>query len=339
MEKSKRMITSVLVGTVVFGILLTGCSKKSSISGSSVKLEQGTIEENSIVIKVGDTGVKYSEVQNYCYLMKKQYEGSFGNKIWNYKVDGDTTIGDEAKEEIINMITQLKVICATAKEEEISLTNDEKDEALQKAEEIIETATQEDKEKYFLSVQGMSDIYEENALANKMFYIATDDADTEVTEEEAKQIKIQYLQVMTNGTNQNGTKIELNEKEKEEALTRAKQLQAEAKESDDFLEFAKKNTDSASTELTIGKDSTEIDSAAVTAAFSLTKDSVSDVIETDSGYYIIYCVNDNDEDATYTKREEIIKERQTKMFKEKYAKWLGDFEVNISQSFWKIFTI
>lgn len=339
MKKSKRMIAGILAGTFAFGMLLTGCSGKSSITGNKVKLDQGTIEENSIVITVGDTGVKYSEVQNYCYLMKKQYEGSFGNKIWDYTVDDSKTIGDEAKEEIINMITQLKIICATAEEENVSLTNDEKDEALQKAEEIIETATEEDKQKYFLSVQGMSDLYQENALANKMFYIATDDADTEVTDDEARQIKIQYLQVMTKGTNLNGTKIELNEKEKSEALNRAKLLQTEAKGVEDFLEFAKENTDSTSTELTIGKDSTDIDTAAVTAAFALEKGGMSEVIETDTGYYIIYCVENNDEDATYARREEIIKERQTKMFKEKYAKWLGDYEVNISQSFWKIFAI
>ena len=58
-----------------------------------------------------------------------------------------------------------------------------------------------------------------------------------------------------------------------------------------------------------------------------------------TGYYIIYCVNDNDEDATYARKEEIINERQTKMFKEKYAEWLSESKVDISNKFWDVFTI
>lgn len=339
MIRNKKMVAGIMAGCLMFGTLLTGCAGEKSGSEKRVKLEQGTIEEDSVVIGIGSIGVKYSEVRNYCYLMKQQYEGSFGNQLWNYQLKDGVTIGDEVKEEIINMITQLKVICATAKEQEVSLTGDEKDEALQKAEQTMASVNDEDKEKYLLSLQSMSEIYEENALANKMFYIATDDADTEVTDEEARQIRIQYLQIMTKGTNQNGTEINLNEAEKTEALARAEELQKEAKEADDFVELAKKNSDSAVTELVIGRDSTELDAEAVTAAFSLTKGNVSEVISTESGYYIIYCVNDNDADATYLRREEIIEERQTKMFKEKYVKWLGDYDVNISKSFWEIFEI
>lgn len=337
--RQKRWMMGLLAGCVACSFVFTGCSKGGVTKGRSVKLEQGAIEENSVVIQVGDEGVKYSEVRNYCYLMKAQYEGSFGRKLWEYSVSKDATIGDEAKEEIINMITQLKIICATAKEEKVSLTNDEKDEALQKAEEVLANASEEDKQKYFLSLQGLSDIYEENALANKMFYIATDDADTDVSEEEAKQIRIQYIQIMTQGTNQNGTTIQLNEREKQEALNRAKALQKEAKDTQDFLDLAKKNTDSTVTELIIGRDTTKLDSAVVNVAFSLQAGAVSDVVTAPDGYYIVYCVNANDEDATYARREEIIEARQTKMFKKKYAKWLKDFEVNISQSFWKVFEI
>ena len=62
------------------------------------------------------------------------------------------------------MITQLKVINATAEEEDVTLTNDERDEALQKAEDLLRSADSKDKEEYHLSLQGLSSIYEENAL-------------------------------------------------------------------------------------------------------------------------------------------------------------------------------
>lgn len=323
MRKSRRMLTRLLAGALALG-MLTGCDSKGKL-GSSVKLETGEIQESSIVMKVGDIGVKYSEVRNYCYLLKEQYEGNFGSQIWDYKLDEKGTIGDEAKEEIINMITQLKIIGATAGAEKVTLTNDEKDEALQKAEEIINASSDADRKNYYLSLQGLEKIYEENALANKMFYIATDAADTEVSDEEAKQINIAYLMVKDTAENS--------------AAQKADTLLSEAQKADDFMEFAKENTEADTIEMTIGQDCTELDEEVVKAAFSLQKGEISPVVSGKNGYYIIYCVSDYDEDATYARKEAIIEERQTSMFKKKYANWLGDFDVDISKSFWKIFDI
>ena len=138
MRRTNRIVALLLAGVMVAGSI-TGCS--GSIKKKSAKLEKGDITDSSIVITVGDQGIKYSEVKNYCYFLKNQYEGSFGEKIWSYSVGKDTTIGDEAKEEVINMVTQLKVIKAAAEEQKVKLTNDEKDEAVQKAEEMIHRNT------------------------------------------------------------------------------------------------------------------------------------------------------------------------------------------------------
>lgn len=332
MKKSKRIFSCLCAGVLVFGAL-TGCSGNGAVGGG-VRLENGEVRENSIVIRVGDTGVRYREVRNYCYLLKEQYENSFGDKIWDYELEDGSTIGDEAKEEIINMITQLKVISATAESEKVTLTNDEKDEALQKAEKLMENVTDKDKENYHLSIQALERIYEENALANKMFYISTDDADTEVSDEEARQIKISYMLIKEAGGNDAGKASG-----EGSVAKRAETLQKQAKKANDFSEFARENTEADSVEITIGRESTELDKEAVTAAFSLEKGKISPVIAGKSGYYIIYCIDTLDEDATYARKEEIIEERQTSMFKKKYAEWLGDYEVDISKAFWKVFKI
>lgn len=336
MKKNKRVLAGILAVFLMVN-LLTAC-EGDKISGG-VRLAHGEIKENSIVISVGDTGVRYSEVLGYCYLLKAQYEGNFGKKIWKYKLTDKNTIEDEAKEEIINMITQLKIISATAGEENVSLTNDERDEVLQRAEEVMESATDADKKKYHLSVQGISDIYEENALANKMFYISTDAADTEVSEEEARQVKLEFIKILTKGTTKSGAVVSLDEKEMGAARERANRLRDGAVKAETFLDFAKENSESETVEMTIGQDNTELDRSVVTAAFSMKKGSISPVIGTPDGYYILHCVDDNDEDATYAKREEIIEERQTEMFKQRYRQWLGDCQVGISKSFWEIFEI
>lgn len=194
MKKNRAWIVGVCICLAV-SVLCGGCgSDKKKSRRSNVKLETGKIKENSLVIAVGDEGVRYSEVLNYGYLLKRQYEGNFTDALWNYKLEEGKTIGEEAKQEIVNMITQLKIIKAEAKAEGVSLSGDEIDEALQKAEHVMESVTEENRTLYALSVQGLSEIYQDNILANKMFYIATDDVETDLSDElsdEEKETRIQ----------------------------------------------------------------------------------------------------------------------------------------------------
>lgn len=314
---------------------LMGCSFRSK----DAKLETGDISDNSVVMLVGGESVRFSELKDYCYFLKCQYEGSFGDGLWEYPLGTSETIGDQAKQDIVNMITQIKIIAATAREQDVTLTADEQDEALQQAEELVNSATKEDKREYSLNVQEISAIYQENALANKMFYIATDDADTSVSDEEARQISLQYLQIVTNGTDRSGNKISMDKETQAKALVRARRLRKEALETEDFLTFAGQNTDAAKVEITFGRDTDLLEQKVADAAFSMKTGEVSEVIEGDAGYYILYCVSERDEDATSRRKEEIIEKRQMDMFMEKYALWMQDQDVDINQGFWNDFSI
>lgn len=334
MQKKKMMslAAGIMLGTA---LLLSGCSKKEK----GVELETGDISENSVVMLVGDDPVRFHEIHAYCYFLKCQYEGSFGEELWEYPLGESETIGDRAKQEVVNMITQLKIISATAQAQGVELTADEKDEALRHAEELIEKASQKDVKEYSLNVQQISEIYQENALANKMFYIATDEADTNVSDEEARQVSIQCLQVMTEGINRNGMEVSMDEEAKQEALKRAERLREEAEKADDFLGFAEKNTDASQTEWMVGKDTEQLEDVVVEEALRLASGEMSQIVEGEQGYYILYCVSEQDEEATYAKKEEIIAKRQTEMFMGKYSEWMQQKKVDINQSFWNEFSI
>lgn len=337
--KKNKIAVCILYALFIASAMLSGCSKDMA-----KKLASGDTQETSVVMKVGNVGVKYSEVRNYCYLLKCQYENSFGKGLWQYKLDNGTTIGDEARQEVASLITQLKIIKKTAENMKITLTSDEKDEAVRDAEEIVNSASAEDKKSYCLSVQSMTELYSENILAEKMFYVATDDANTVVTNEEARQIDIQYIEVITNGVDRNGNNISMNAGTKREAAKKAYRLLKAAKKSKNFLEFAEENTDAESVSVTIGKDNNLFGQSTTAEALKLKKGGISGVITNKSSdgkesYIIIYCVDNNNEDATYEYKEKIIEERQTNMFKDKYAEWLKDCDVKISKSFWETFEI
>ena len=177
-----KKFRSGLCMLMAVALLASGCGHKKT-----TKVENGNISSGTVVMMVGDDQVRYSEVMAYCYFLKCQYEESFGKELWSYKLDDNETIGDQAKQEIVNMITQLKIISGVAQEQNVSLSADEQDEALRQAESLVQNAAAAVKKTYFLSVQKISGIYQENLLAEKMFYVATDDADTNVSDDEARQ--------------------------------------------------------------------------------------------------------------------------------------------------------
>ncbi len=323
---------------LLLSLAVSGCGRNGGKQQGS-NLDQGSLEKNSVVMKVGDASVRYGEVRAYCYLLKCQYEGNFGKKLWKYPLGANSSIGDEAKQEIVNVITQLKIISAAAKEEKVSLTAEEKDSAMQAASELMEKAADKDIRGYFLDQQQLTEIYEENILARKMFYIATAEVPTDIPEEEARQIAVDYIQVMTDGTDRNGRQISMDDKEKAQALKRAQRLAREAASAEDFLSFAQSNTDAPTAEITTGRDGDVLEKAALEAALSLKTGETSGVVKGEQGYYILYCQEDNAEEATYQRKEEIIQERQTNMFMDKYSQWMKDKAVNISESFWDEFAI
>ena len=339
MRKSK-MLMGVLVGVFVAGVL-AGCSDRGK-TFRGIRLENGDIKEQSVVVSIGDSGVTYSKVRNYCYILSQRYDRNFGHEVWEYPLGKEETIGDEAKEEVLNMVTQMAVIGKTAKSQKVTLGSDEKDQALQKAEELMKSASKEDKKKYCLTLQQMTEIFEENLLAEKMFYIATDEVDTDISDEEAAQRKIQYIRILTNGTTEDGVHVNLGGQEKAQALKRAEKLLQDARKGEDFLAFARQNTDGTAAEAVIGhpgQNTGELSNTAAAQAWELKKGQMSGVVSSEDGYYIIRCVEERDEDATQQRKEKLIEERQTEMFREKYGKWLGDDEIRISKSFWKIFKI
>lgn len=343
MRRSK-ILPGVLLVALAAG-LLAGCGGKDSYT-ARVRLENGEINEKSVVLSIGNTGVTYSKVRHYCYLLSCQYDKNFSHQVWDYSLGKEGTIGDQAKEEILSMVTQMAVIGRTARSKKITLTGDEKDQAVQRAEKLMEQAGEENKKKYSLSLQQMTEVLEENLLAEKMFYIATDEVGTFIPDEEALQRKVQYIRILTNGTTADGTVVNMASGEKARAKKRAERilrdLQA-AHGTEDFLAVARKNTDAQKVEDTIGtvgENTGELPDTAVIVAWELKEGQMtSSVVEAEDGFYIILCADAEDEEAMHARKEELIEQSQTEMFRRKYSKWLGDDEIRISKSFWKIFDI
>lgn len=314
-------------------LALSGCSKIKDNQEDKQKAtsvyETKDMKLGTNVMAVGEEEVTLNELLFYIYQIKSAYDGSLTTDVWNFKWNEEETIESYAKEEILEEIAQIKVICQQAKKEKCELTEEESNEAKVKAKDYVK-ALPSDASEYHLTDSLVEKIYLEHALAKKMYDVVAGTVDTNISDEEAKQVTIGYILVRTSGMDKNGNEVNLNEEQIKSAKKRAVTLQKQAKEQSDFVTFAQGNSDDETVEMTFSHNNGP--GKFIDIAFSMEQNQVSDVIETEEGFYILCCLAPYDEAKTIEYKEKVIRERETEAFSKAYQTWKKEYKTVASST-------
>lgn len=324
-NKRNRILYKKLVALCVAGVLsltAAGCSGSSEVmsDGSGGAVEQaGDVEgeqltPDSVVVSVGDEKATYRELQVYMYILKAKYQDVFGSQVWDYKLDNEHTMSEIATEQVINMITEMKVISRQASELGIELSGDEREDIRRFAKSLYDKASEEDVKKYYLDIETITNVYCENEIANKVYDSCITGIADSISENDAKQITVQYIFVRDDGS--------------KKKLKEVKAMRKGAKAARDFLAYAQSHTEGEETQVTFGPG--EMGEEFTTAAMSLKAGQISDVVKASDGYYIIYCVNDNENELTLQKKEQMIADAQKANFEKQYNEWAANYQVEVS---------
>lgn len=290
-------------------------------SESAAAVNNGTLQEDSVTVAVGKTTVPYSEYKVYYYFMKNQYEDVLTQDVWKYAGAGEDgkSIGQEAIEDVVRLIIQVKVICKAAALQGVTLAVDEKEEADYNATKFCEGLSDQVKQENSITPTLLAQIFEENKLAEKMYHVTTGQVDVNITAEQSQAAKVQLIFLKTN------------EQNKAQVKQQADQLCQKAKSSSDsFYTLAKENTQASEIESLVGR----LDSRSnlVNAVMSMKKNEVSSVIEEKDGYYIAYIVEESSQNINNAYKNQVVEERQTSAFQKAYQKWSEQYEVKVSKS-------
>lgn len=295
------------------------------------------VNQGELMAMIGDHRIYYNEAMVYLKSVQEKYEEDYGNGIWAVSIEDGKTFGDMIKDEVMKQITELKIISDIAKKKGISLEEDELAEAKVYAKDHYGRLTQDDIQRYSITLELLEMVYQDNILASKVFEIETLNVDNVVSDEEAKQVTVQHILIYSTEVDSQGNRVDLLPQDKETKLAKVQELLTKAKETEDFLALAEANSDVSEHEFTFGRGQAPEAYSDVfeQTAFLLKTGEVSDIITTNYGWHIIYSVSDYNLDATTEVKESIIDERRTKMFAELYTGWTSDYDIILNSEAWK----
>ena len=309
------------------------------VDAKTQKASESTEKTNSgeLMAMIGDIRIYYNEAMVYLKSAQENYETEYGSDIWGADILGNgETFETMIKEEIMSQITELKIIGAQAAEEGIILTEEELADANAYAKEHFEGLTSEDISKYLITEELLRQVYADNLLAEKTFEHYTINVDNQVSDLDSKQVTVRHILINSVNYDSEGNPVEKSTEDKAEAYDKVRSLLEQAKTSEDFYALAEANSEAETIEYTFGRGEgpDEYSESFEQAAFTLKTNQVSDIISTDYGWHILYCVSDYDKDATIQRKEEIISQRRSELFARLYEGWTAKYDLVVNSEAW-----
>ena len=222
-RKMKRTSAKIVCGVLAAAITaagLSGCGDSTVVDGTKTAL---VINDEKINLGKANFMLRYQQatMANYYQSMSsmfgQQYSLSFDEPS-DQNDEDSPTVGENLKEDALSSIEKAFLLRQHASEYDVELTDEEKQGASDAAAAFVENNDADILTKLGVTQEDIQDLAEVYAIQTKMYNPMVADVDTDVTDDEAKQSKISYAKVSTEGTetDENGETVELTDEEKAE---------------------------------------------------------------------------------------------------------------------------
>lgn len=284
------------------------------------------------VFQINDAICKKPEMMLYLITMQNQYENVYGEGIWQVEVNGES-LEECVKDNALAKLAQVKTMDLMADSYGVTLTKEEEQKVEAIAQMFYDSLNEREIALMDLDVETVVNAYTEYALAQKIYQFVIKDINPEVSDDEARKIKVQHILIKTYAMDGTGKKISYTENSKRKALLKAKEAQQSAVDGADFDELVRTYGDNEVSILSFGKG--EVDPALEEAAFNLGKGQISEVVETEDGYEILKCISTFDKTETDVNKLKIVEEKRKEVFGEKYDEFVSSLIRHLNKSLWE----
>ena len=321
-EMIKRTAVVTLAGVMAAG-MLTGCGSKTLDGTKTVATIDGTD------IPLGIVSLYARQQQEQTTAMYLSFMGSADN-IWDTSDDSGETYGEQAVDSSLKAVELMYLLKEKAADYNIEITDDEETAIADAASQFMSDNSEETIKELGVTEDQVKTLLELRTIQQKTHDSIVAEGNITVSDDEANQSSFTYVSISTSGD-------DITDDEKAEKKEQAQEILDKMKEDPtaDMSEVAKEVDDSYSAvqgNFTV-KESDDEDSSAypeevLTVLRGLTEGEVaSDIIETDTGYYVVRLDKVLDEDATASKRESLKSSKEEDYYTETTDGWLDDADV------------
>lgn len=269
----------------------------------------------SIRKETGDTsGFPDAQAMLIITTEANRYRTVYTDQIWQVQVGEEESFQLYLLEQIRTFLKEVKTMNLLADERGIQLTGQEKEQLRQLSSDFYQSLTEADRECIGASEEDVYAMYEAYHRANRLVDEVTKNVDLEISDSEARVMKIQELCLET-----------------EESAQEAFQQLSE--EGTNFSSVARAIREEGYKEESVGRG--ERSAAYEAAVFSLEDGQLSQPFADGDSWYLVKCVDSYDEDATLERKERLALQRKNQAFRRIYDTFAGEHPVEIQGSIWE----
>lgn len=294
-------------------------------------------EPAKVVYKYGKYTISYGEFFVYAKTVEEDYVKAYGNGIWSLELstdDGKSSLKEVTVKDIIGNINRVKVLVGQAEDLDITLSDKEKQEALESAETFFAGLTDRDKKETEVTKELATLVIEENMLAKKVYDKVISEHEFEISEEQARMTTFCDMVFECYRVKQDGSVEAYTDEKKATQLEKANEALATLAENSDMtyemiidkydLKYAGTYT------MSRGELVEEYGESITDKVLALSNDEVSVVIESEYGYHIFKMLQSKDEELTKKNKAAIIENMQKEYFNEVFKDWSKKYEARFN---------
>lgn len=307
MKKNRRSSLGVtLCGiALALSLLVSGCS----IGGKEVVVSEAMT--NHQLFKIGTTTCSLKEAKVYLVNYQNIYGTAYGLNLWEHDF-GDDSLKDYVKNITMQELTQVISMDQLAKSRELELSEEEKNQMAQAAEEYFASLTEEEKDYMGVSESDIQDYYEHYALAQKLYTSLTGAVNEEVSDDEARVMELMQIYVSDS--------------------KKADEVAARLAAGEDFASVANNYNEAGSIQITASRDDLPAEVSAT--AFQMDNDQMSGKIEAENGFYFIKCLNKYNQELTEANKTNIVEKREKEAVDDVYNEYTESLTSSINEKVW-----
>ena len=332
MRKKKNIIPILLILVVILVIAVVMGVKIWNSRSEDTKVIFTTGFNEDELFRIDSLSCSKAEFMVYLTNTQNQYENVYGPEIWNV-THGGITLEENIKETVLAKIAQIKSMYLLAKEKGVELSEEENLSLEQAAETYYSSLTEDEIQAMEISQETILELYQEYAYAEKVYEQIIADINPEISDDEARTITVEHILIKTYTVDGAGQRLDFSQERKQKAYVTAQEILTLATNGEnDFAQLAVQYSEDETVRYSFGKG--EVDARFEEAAFNLATDEISSIVETESGYEIIKCINTFDREETDANKVKIVEQRKNEAFGAEYDAFVAKLARSLNETLW-----